>query len=596
MLAAVLVVLLAAALAAFTYLRLERVGRRGWIPLVCRAVAWAAIGLLLLNVGCPAPPEELRPLVLLDGSLSLTAPGGRRSEALDSARRWGEVRVFGDERPGTDTMPRGRSLLGPALTGAAASARPVIVATDGEIDDAGDLPAELLARTGVRVFPRDTAPDVAITDVSGPARATAGDTITLEVEVRTVGGPQADSVRVDVLSGTSRVASRVVRPGAAGGRARMAIPSAALGAGDHLLRIRLGEHQDAEPRTDARLHLVAIAPTPGVVLLAAPADWDTRFLYRALTDVAQLPVRGFVQLEPKQWRSMADLRPVPEEQVRGATRRADLLIVKGDPALATGSSARGIWQWIGGDGAGSALPGDWYLTASDLSPVAGAFLGQPVDSFAPGAVLHPVEPRPSDWVALTAQLGRRGAARPAVIGREEGRTRRVVVAVEGLWRWAFRGGSSEQAYRAWVAGTASWLLGGADSARGLARLVRPVVPNGRPLAFEWAGSGSAQPVAVSWSGDTTVSDTLRFDGGGRALVWLPPGEYRYRFAAGGGGVAAVEQYSDELLPAPVSLAARDARVTRPAGRTSARDWLWLFGLAIVALAGEWFARRRLGLR
>jgi hypothetical protein len=28
----------------------------------------------------------------------------------------------------------------------------------------------------------------------------------------------------------------------------------------------------------------------------------------------------------------------------------------------------------------------------------------------------------------------------------------------------------------------------------------------------------------------------------------------------------------------------------------ARDWLWLFGLCIAALAGEWLARRRLGLR
>ena len=64
---------------------------------------------------------------------------------------------------------------------------------------------------------------------------------------------------------------------------------------------------DAEPRTDARLHLVTVAPTPGVVLLAAPADWDSRFLYRTLRDVAQLPVRGFVRIEGDRWRSMADL-------------------------------------------------------------------------------------------------------------------------------------------------------------------------------------------------------------------------------------------------------------------------------------------------
>jgi len=29
---------------------------------------------------------------------------------------------------------------------------------------------------------------------------------------------------------------------------------------------------------------------------------------------------------------------------------------------------------------------------------------------------------------------------------------------------------------------------------------------------------------------------------------------------------------------------------------TARDWLWLFGLCILAFSGEWLARRRLGLR
>ncbi|MBA3259260.1 MAG: hypothetical protein H0T68_07345, partial [Gemmatimonadales bacterium] len=124
-----------------------------------------------------------------------------------------------------------------------------------------------------------------------------------------------------------------------------------------------------------------------------------------------------------------------------------------------------------------------------------------------------------------------------------------------------------------------------------------VVPNGRPLVFEWIGAGPARPLAVTWTGgEGQRLDTLRFDGAARATTWLEPGEYRYRLEGGGGGAAAVEEYSDELLPRPVTLAARDARVGRPAGRTAARDWLWLFGLAIAAFGGEWFARRRLGLR
>jgi hypothetical protein len=175
----------------------------------------------------------------------------------------------------------------------------------------------------------------------------------------------------------------------------------------------------------------------------------------------------------------------------------------------------------------------------------------------------------------------------------------VTVGADGLWRWAFRGGSSEQSYRTWVATTANWLLAGADTVRGVAAPVRSVVQNGRPLVFEWTGAGPVVATPVAWSGagaDGTRTDTLRFDGAGRAPVRWPPGEYRYRLVGGGGGIVAVEEYSDELLPSPVTLQARTARASLPQGRTAARDWLWLFAIAIAALSVEWLARRRLGLR
>ena len=594
---AAIVLALAAALAAFTYLRLERTGRRGWLPLACRAIAWAALGLLLLNLSCPVVGTPRRPLVLLDASLSLTAPGGRWAAARDSASRWGEVRRFGDERGSSDSLPtRGRSLLGPALTAATASDRPVIVVSDGEIEDAGDLPPDLLRSVGVRLFPREARPDLALTRLTGPTRVTAGDSIPLELEVQATGGAGPDSVTAEVTLGGKRVGVRriALRHGTA--RGRVTVSSAAVGPGEHVLRVSLAATGDAEPRTDTRLHLVTVAPTPGVVLLAAPGDWDSRFLYRTLREVAQLPVRGFVRLDPTRWRSMADLSIVPPETVRLAARRADLLIQMGAGAPIEGGTARGVWRWrAGADSA--ALPGDWYLRPGDASPVAGAFLGAPVDSFPPAILITPLTPEPGDWVALSAQLGRRGAARPAVFGGESGRVRRVTVAVDGLWRWAFRGGSSEQSYRTWVAATASWLLGAADSARGSARPVRPVVQSGRPILFDWVAAGPGAALGVVWSGaGAPRADTLRFDGSGRAAVWLPPGEHRYRLAGGGGGTVAVEQYSDELVPRPVTLRPHDARAAPPAGRRAARDWLWLFGLCVLGLAGEWMARRRLGLR
>jgi hypothetical protein len=603
-----LVVLLAVGLAAFTYFGLERLGRRGWVPLAFRAVAWTALGLLLINLSCPVRGATFRPLVLLDASLSLGAAGGRWREARDSAASWGEVRDFGDERLISDTLPRrGRSLLAPALLAASGTDRAIMVVSDGEIEDVRDIPADILARSEVRLFPRQQRPDLAITQVSGPARVTAGDSIPLDVTVQAVGASARDSIRVEVLAGSTRVGTRIVRlSGQAGGRTRIVVPPSALSPGDHVLRVALAGNQDAEPRTDTRLHLVTVARTPGVVFLAGPADWDGRFLQKTLREVSQLPVRGYVRLEGNRWRSMADLRPVPLEQVRRAARRADLLILKGSVAgFADGSVARGIWSWPSGEGGEPQVPGDWYLSATDVSPVSGAFLSQPVDSFPPATQLTPMEAGPGDWVALYAQLGRRGPQRPAVLGHQEGRVRRVTVAAEGLWRWAFRGGSSEQSYRSWVAATASWLLGGADSARGLARPVQPVVPNGRPVLFEWVGSGSPVPQGVTWSSTAEPAaspvveqqpDTLRFDGEGRATAWLSPGEYRYRLSSGGSGTVAVEQYSDEFLPRAVTLTPHIGRVRRATARTAARDWLWLFGLCVLALSGEWLARRRLGLR
>jgi hypothetical protein len=336
-----------------------------------------------------------------------------------------------------------------------------------------------------------------------------------------------------------------------------------------------------------------------VVLVAAPADWDSRFLYRALKEVAQLPVRGFVRLEAERWRTMADLRPVSAEEVRRAARGADLLILKGAAeAFAEGSTARGIWRWPSGEGGGPPpIPGDWYLTGDESSPIGGAFLGQPVDSFPPALQLTPREPAAGDWIGLTAQLGRRGGSRPAWVGRVDGRVRRVTTLVDGLWRWEFRGGSSEQSYRALVASAATWLLAGTDTAAGAARPVRRVVQQGRPLVFEWNGPGTAAATAIAWTTpDGARSDTLRFDGAGRASVWLPPGTYRYRLGSGAGGTVAVEEYSDELLPRGVALQPRNGAAGPARGQTVARDWLWLFGLCVLAFAGEWLARRRLGLR
>ena len=594
-----LVVLAAVALSAGTYLGLERLGRRSWLAIAARAVAWAALGLLLLNVSCPRPPVARRPIVLVDGSLSMSGSGRDWAAIRKVADSLGELHYFGDARPGNDTRPnRGRSLLAPALSAAAASDRPVIVLTDGEIDDAAEIPPDLLARAQVKVLPRAPGRDVALVSVEGPARITSGDSLRYDVTVRFFEGAAFDSALIELHSDDAKrtlLAHRVLR--ASGGEARgvLRATSAGLPAGEHVLTVKVVNAGDTEPRDDARLVHLSVAETPGVVFVASPADWDTRFLFRTMRDVAALPVRGYVRIG-ESWRTMADLKPVSEDAMRQAIRGADLVVLKGEAVGRAGDvRGRGVWLWPSGTGA-AGQEGDWYLTATPASPVSTALTGLPVDSFPPAVMLTAQQPTSTGWVGLMAQAGRRGAPRPAFFGTETGGIRRVTTAVDGLWRWNFRGGSSEQGYRALVGATVTWLLGAPDTARGPAHPIRPVVMNGRPLVFEWTGAGAVQPVPITWAGASNGADTLRFDGAGHAELWLAPGTWRYRLDGGTQGLVAVEEYSDEFVPRAATIAAKAGTSVAATTRTAARDWVWLFGMVVLGLCAEWLVRRKLGLR
>ncbi|HEU5217085.1 MAG TPA: hypothetical protein VFU23_00400, partial [Gemmatimonadales bacterium] len=552
---------------------------------------------LLVNASCPAVRRATRPVVLLDGSLSMQAAGGRWTEALAQARATGDVRLIG-ALPGDTTPSGGNSRLAAAIAGARSGDRAVVVITDGEVEDADALPGDLRSGTTVRVLERRPASDVALVRASGAVRLTPADTLRIDVEAQAFGPPREWKLALEVRE-ADRVWLRGPLPLDAGGRGRATVSGAlpAVSPGAHALTIAITGAADAEPRDDARMLVVTIVPTPGIVLLAGPPTWESRFLLETLRDVAALPVRGYLETERDKWRRAGDLKSVSTLEVNDAARRADVLVSLGAGGTAPRASrARGRLLWARtGDRPGSL--GDWYLSVPLASPVSGAFAGVAVDSFPPGTAIAELTPGPSDWVGLTAQAGRRGTVRPAMIGRDSAGVRRIVMGVDGLWRWAFRGGSSEQGYRGLVASSLAWLLAGADSAAGRARLAHEAVQRGRPVTFEWNGPGAPEATPVTLNGPTaTRTDTLVFDGAGRAALTLAPGVWRYRLSGGGQGVVAVEDYSDEWLPALRTLAAHES-VERPAdARVPVRTWLWLFGLGVVAFAGEWLARRRLGMR
>lgn len=293
---------------------------------------------------------------------------------------------------------------------------------------------------------------------------------------------------------------------------------------------------------------------------------------------------------------MDALAPVSAGAVAAAAGRADLLVLVGDPL--TRSTARARWTWPAGAGDPAPITGDWYVTSPGPSPLSGAWVDLPLDSLPPLTEVVPAEPPPAGWVGLSAQAGRRGAARPVVVGGGRAGGRMVTMLGGGFWRWAFRGGASAEGYRTLVATVTAWLLGADDPAAGHVRPLEAVVPRGVPVRFEWTGPGTPRSLPFRWSGDrSSGTDTLRFDGSGSAAILLPVGRYDYRLDDGGRGVVAVEPWSREWLPRPPVVQDREPSRSGSGGLPrGSRDRLWLFALVLAAFATEWGVRRRRGLR
>jgi hypothetical protein len=556
---------------------------------LCRAAGLLALLLLLLDPGIGTRGLTRRPIVLLDNSVSMHATGGQAAAAATLAASLGDTATFGEVAPGE---PGGRTTLADALGGAMTSGRPVVVVTDGEVADHDAIAPELLAQTTVRLLPRARGADIALIDVRGPTRLAVGDSLWLEVEGYRQAGA-ADTSAVEVREGGTVLARGTLRFGT-GDRTRVRL-EAALPAGmrgDHWLEVVRAGAVDAEPIDDTRWWLLSVTPAPGIVVIASAPDWDSRALYRTIKDVANAPVRGFVQIESGQWRRMDDLRKVPSADVVAAARVADLVAVRGDPLpWRTAGRARLLWP-------PSDQAGDWYVNQAGVSPVAGAFAGVDADSLPPAVAVRRVDADSlHGWIGAVARQGRRGATVPVIAGRNGPNGRTVLIGADGLYRWAFRGGASDQLWRTLIATATSWLLASPEVEGARARPVLPVTQRGRAARFRWSGTAAPAPLPVTLSGQGAPRlDTLRFDGNGEASLFLPPGRYHYSLGGGGEGTLGVEPFSDEIVPGAITLKDQAATALPPSPRRSLRELLPLFLLALAGFGSEWMLRRRLGLR
>ena len=605
MLTVSLAALAAAVIAGLVYVAYERLGAAGLGLTALRTLGVGALVLLLVNPSRSARESAAPPTVLLDASLSMGAAGGRWREALDTARtlagRNGVILRFGTRVTPFDTLPPadGATRLSDALRIARGRPGPTIVVTDGEIGDAGTIDPGLLAGVRVVALPRADVPDAALLDLAAPERLARGDSLALTVTIGTFGALRAGRGELVVsLDGRPLERSSVALPpppGTAGRRLVMAPDR--LPAGTHLLDVRLATPGDAEPRDDERQRWVHIAAQPDVVSLAVPADWESRFFAREISDIAQGAVRSFALIRAGQWVDRHTLAPVTAAAVREAARDASVLIRFG---AAPGTAERGQaeWRWIATDTGGSAIAGDWYVGgAAPASPLAGGLGGVTWDSMPPLLAVEPIVPGAREWVALSARLGRQGPARPVLLGRDSAGVRRLTVTAAGLWRWALRGGAAREAYRSILAAGLDWLLGGGAALQRAPLAVSPAVTAGTPVVFRWRGDSVPDSLAVALrEAQHTRQVTLRFDAQREALLTLPPGAYRWTAgAAHAAGAFVVERYSDEYVPGAVTLAAQPGAPRGVGLARYARQRPWLFVLVIAALAGEWIWRHRRGL-
>jgi hypothetical protein len=550
-LVAVGVAALAAALA--LYLGLERTGAAG-VPLaVLRAVAWGSVALLLLDPGCHRSGAGEPAVVLLDASLSMSDPGDpaaggvRWQAALDSAHAIagprGHVLLFGEEptslRVGVHPYAAASRLL-PAWREAAALGGAISVVSDGEVDDAADLPDDFKA-TRVVVLPRPARTDVGIAALDLPISFRAGDTVTAVVSVVSAGTAPGDTAALELREGSRLVAHERVAIGAGGvfRRELKFVPAPPAAGADREVRryearVR-GIKADAEPRDDVRALVAEVTRASTIALFSDSPDWDFRTLVSALRATSGLPVAAFVHLASGSWRDAATLHAVSDGAVAAAARDAELVVAHGTPLGAAAILARArhsVWLWSPDRGA--TATGDWYVMPTDApSPLGAALAGVPAESLPPlEAVGVPVRDTAA-WVGLAAQLARRGRPRPVIEGSEAGGRRTLRVTGAGLWRWASQGGVAREGYRALTAAMTDWLLGETER---------------RSPALEAA------------------RDSLKHG-------------------------------LDEFLPRQRTLSAQPGEKGVATGATiSVRQSPWLYAAALGALMVEWITRRRRGMR
>ncbi len=570
------------------------------VAAVLRALVVTALVALLLDAAV-GMQRTASPIVALDVSSSWRR--GRDSTAFTEARRAARAQatdsllVFGDSVRGDRSTLRvpmdGASRVHPVVENALAAGRPLVLYTDGELDDPTTLNG-LPRGSQVVVSPTASVRDAAVAELRAPRAVVTGDT--LDVQVTIAAGPLGASAgRVHVTLGTRAapaVALDSLGPfGERTLRAKLQVPG---GAGPTLLQAVVASDGDQEARNDSLAVAIDLSPGAGAVIVSTSPDLDVRELTAVLRGTVSLPTRGFFRVAPGVWREEGAMAAVSEESVRQSARSAPMLVLHGDTAVF--GDPRALTR-------GSLLlfappkesTGEWYATGAPPSPVSSALSGSPWDSLPPLEVTSTMPTGETE--VLETRRARRLERRVAIVAWERPR-RIVVVGASGFWRWRFRGGAGVGVHTALWGSLLDWLA----AEHGDARAVVPIEGTLRAgMPIHWrrgsAEDSLVQAVLVRRGDNVTDTLTLRFAPGISTTESAARERGVYDVRVRGGSALLVVNESSELLPRRPSVASGSVGGSEVLGDTPhLRSFAWLFVLLVGSLCAEWLLRRQAGLR
>jgi hypothetical protein len=562
-----------------------------------RVLAVTIVVALILD----APAARAKPVTTwgaLDASLSMARGDSTLWRAARDTLQKAKpesILIFGDSarRGDSATAPKDlATLLRPAVERALGAGHPMLVVTDGELDDPDAL-RSLPGGSRVVVLPHAARRDMAVASIDVPRAIVSGDTVEARVSV-VAGGAGARAGTLALTLEGKTVATTVVDSLAAFAERTVSVKTRLEGApGPSLLRAIVVSNEDAEHRNDTLAVAIDLSRAASAVFVSTSPDFDARYSLAVLRGSLGIPTRGFFRVAPGEWRVEGALTPIAEAEVRQSLRDAPVAIMHGDTAAfgPPRNFTLGPLALIVTTG----TEGEWYPTGAPASPLAPALTGLAWDSLPPVG-LATVLPKGS-WEGVEARRGRGEERKPIVVGSDEPR-RVAIVAASGLWRWRFRGGAASDAFTALWGSIFDWLAAQRADRRAAVPDER-LLHAGEPVRWRRGSpTDTVVDVVLKQRGTTRVDSlTLRFarDANMTESKPLPAGVYEAT-TRGGSALLAVNPSREWLPRAPrvTSGAVRGSIAADAAPRL--RDKGWAYAVAILLLCAEWVLRRRRGMR